>query len=198
MYPFFETIRYHDAQAQNLFFHQQRVERTYFSKGKICKLNLIEIKFNEIPEATHLINSGVYKCRLSYDLDGNYSICFEPYSIRKIETFSLVEIGVNKYDHKYTDRNWINNAVAAVKTDDVIFTENGLIKDASYTNIALFDGYKWITPKFPLLMGTKRAFLLREKQIIEQDIFVQQLIDFKKIKFINAMMHWDESPCIDL
>ncbi|MEI6087781.1 MAG: aminotransferase class IV [Bacteroidota bacterium] len=198
MYPFFETIRYEDAQAENLFFHQQRVERTYLSKGKICKLNLHEIKFNEIPEAKQLTNSGVYKCKLSYDLNGNYSIYFEPYSIRKIETFTLVEIGTNTYELKYTDRNWINNTVAAAKTDDVIFTGNGLIKDASYTNIALFDGYKWITPKSPMLMGTKRALLLRDRQIIEQDILVQQLKDFKKIKFINAMMHWDESPCIDL
>jgi 4-amino-4-deoxychorismate lyase len=198
MYPFFETIRFDDAQAENLFFHQQRVERTFLSKGKICKLNLHEIKFKEIPEAKNLANSGVYKCKLSYDLDGNYSIWFEPYSIRKIETFTLVEIGVNKYDFKYTDRIWINHAVAAAKTDDVIFTENGLIKDASYTNIVLYDGQKWVTPKSPLLPGTKRASLLDAQQIVEQDILAQQLKDFKKLKFINAMMHWDESPCINL
>jgi 4-amino-4-deoxychorismate lyase len=198
MYPFFETIRYHDAQAEGLFFHQQRVERAYQFKGKICKLNLEEIIFNEISEASHLTNRGVYKCKLSYDLDGNYSILFEPYSVRKIASFTLVEIGTNKYDHKFSDRTWINNAVALAKTDDVIFMEKGLIKDASYTNIVLYDGNKWVTPKSPLLLGTKRASLLDTHQIIEQDIFDTQLKNFKKLKFINAMMHWDESPCIDL
>lgn len=198
MFPFFETIRFYNAVAENLFFHQQRVEKTFLYFGSTCKLDLQIIKFNAIALEHQVTNNQVYKCKLSYNLGGNYSIQFEPYSIRKIQTFSFVDIGPNTYDLKYTDRSWINKAVSEATTDDVVFVENGLIKDASYANIALYDGQEWVTPQKPLLQGTKRAFLLFENKIMEQDIFVHQFKNFEKIKFINAMMSWDESPCIDL
>jgi 4-amino-4-deoxychorismate lyase len=198
MFPFFETIRYYNKLAENLFFHQQRMEKTFLHFGCNCKINLLEIKFDSFKQENKILNNEVYKCKFNYDLDGNYSIQFEPYSIRKIYTFSFVDIGLNKYDFKYTDREWINKAFAEAKTDDVIFIENGLIKDASYANIVLYDGLNWVTPRIPLLQGTKRALLLKDKKIIEQDILAHQIKSFKKVKFINAMMHWDESPCIEL
>jgi 4-amino-4-deoxychorismate lyase len=109
-----------------------------------------------------------------------------------------MDIGSNDYSSKFTNRTWINDAVKSVTTDEMIFAKDGVIKDASYTNIVLFDGYKWVTPKTPLLLGTKRASLLDAHLIIEQDILAPHLKNFKKLKFINAMMNWDESPCIDL
>ncbi len=198
MFQFFETIRYFNAGVENLFFHQQRVEKTFLYNGRICRLNLEEINFNSKAVEYHINKSEVYKCKLSYNLDGNYSLHFEPYRIRIIKTFSFLDIGLNKYDFKFVDRDWINKAVSEAKTDEVIFIENELMKDASYANIVLYDGVNWVTPKKPLLPGTKRAFLLKEKIIIEQDIYVHQIEKFEKIKFINAMMNWDESPCIDL
>ncbi len=198
MFQFFETIRYYNTGIENLFFHQQRMEKTFLHYGSICRLNLEEISFNSKAAEYQINRNEVYKCKLSYDLDGNYSIHFEPYRIRIIKTFSFLDIGLNKYDFKYVDRDWINKAVSEATTDEVIFIENGLVKDASYANIVLYDGVNWVTPKTPLLPGTKRAFLLNEKKIKEQDIYIHQLEKFEKIKFINAMMLWDESPCIDL
>jgi 4-amino-4-deoxychorismate lyase len=127
-------------------------------------------------------------------LEGNYAMIFEPYIIRNIQSFELFDIGENSYDCKFSNRNWINTAKASVSADDVIFTKNGFLKDASYANIVLFDGQNWVTPKNPLLLGTRRASLLHENLIIEKEISINQIKDYQLIKFINAMMLWNESP----
>jgi 4-amino-4-deoxychorismate lyase len=198
MFPFFETIRYSNAIAANLFFHQQRVERTFLRNGVDPAFDLMAIDFKREAEKHGALNEAVYKCKILYDLKSNYTISFEAYQIRSIKTFSLVDIGNNDYSIKFTDRTWINMALQSVSTDDVIFTKDEILKDASYANIVLFDGNDWVTPAKPLLLGTKRALLLSEKKIIEKEIRVEQLKDFKSLKFINAMMLWDESPTIDL
>ena len=198
MFPFFETIRYSNAAAANLLFHQQRVDRTFLHNGIDIAIDLLTIDINTEAEKSGVINEGVYKCKISYDLNGKYSISFEAYQIRPIKTFTLVDIGINDYSFKFTDRSWINKAVQSVSTDEVIFIKDGMLKDASYTNIVLFDGIDWVTPLHPLLHGTKRARLLSEKKIIEKDIHVDQLKDFKSLKFVNAMMLWKESPTIVL
>jgi 4-amino-4-deoxychorismate lyase len=198
MYPFFETIRYKDAIAENLFYHQQRVERTFMHFGEICQLDITSIDLKSEADKNGAINDAIYKCKIMYDLKCNIKISFEPYQIRVIQSFTIMDIGSNDYSSKFTNRTWINDAVKSVTSDEVIFAKDGVIKDASYTNIVLFDGYKWVTPKTPLLLGTKRASLLDAHLIIEQDILASHLKNFKKLKFINAMMRWDESPCIDL
>jgi 4-amino-4-deoxychorismate lyase len=166
--------------------------------GEICHLDITRIDLKSEAEKKGAINNAVYKCKIMYDLKGNIKISFEPYQIRAIKTFTIVDIGSNEYSSKFTNRTWINDAVKTVASDEVIFAKDGVLKDASYANIVLYDGFSWITPKSPLLLGTKRASLLDAQQIIEQDILAEQLGNFKKLKFINAMMHMDESPCIDL
>jgi 4-amino-4-deoxychorismate lyase len=198
MFPFFETIRYKDTIAENLFYHQQRVERTFMHFGEICQLDITSIDLKSEAEGNGVINGAVFKCKIMYDLKGNVQISFEPYQIRAIHSFAIMDIGSYDYSSKFTNRTWINDAVKSVASDEVIFAKDGILKDASYTNIVLFDGYKWVTPTSPLLLGTKRASLLDTQQIIEQNILDTQLKNFKKLKFINAMMRWDESPCIDL
>jgi 4-amino-4-deoxychorismate lyase len=174
------------------------VERTFACYGVDVAFDLMTIDYKREAENNGAVNEAVYKCKIAYDLKGNYTISFELYQIRSINTYTLVDIGNNDYSIKFTDRTWINKAVQSVTTDDVIFTKDGILKDASYTNIVLFDGKDWVTPLNPLLLGTKRALLLSENKIIEKEIRVEQLNDFKSLKFINAMMLWEESPTIDL
>jgi 4-amino-4-deoxychorismate lyase len=80
----------------------------------------------------------------------------------------------------------------------VILTHKGFIKDASYANLAFFDGKTWMTPSQPLLMGTRRASLINAKTIIESPIQVKELEKFSFVKCINAMMLWEESPMIKI
>jgi 4-amino-4-deoxychorismate lyase len=129
---------------------------------------------------------------------GNYSISFAPYAIKNIQTFTFVDINLQEYDVKYTNRTWINDALHNATTDEVIFIKNKLIKDASYANVVLFDGVTWYTPRQPLLAGTKRALLIQENIIQERDIYIDQFNNYSRLKFINAMMLWEESPYIDL
>jgi 4-amino-4-deoxychorismate lyase len=198
MFPFFETIRYCNAVAENLLFHQQRVDRTFAHFEMTRQLDLLRFDFKTEAEKNGAILDCVYKCKITYDLNGNHFISFEPYQIREIKTFQFFDIGNNDYSLKFTDRTWIINASKSAGTDEVIFVQNGLIKDATYANIVLFDGKDWVTPIYPLLFGTKRAFLLKENKIFEKEIHKEQLKGYKKLKLINAMMLWDESPTIDL
>ena len=198
MFPFFETIRYSNATAANLLFHQQRVNRTFLHNGIGSVLDLLTIDFKKEAQQNDAVQEGVYKCKIAYDLKSNYRISFEPYQIRSIKTFTFVDIGNNDYSFKFTDRAWINQALQSVSTDEVIFIKDGMLKDASYANIVLFDGIDWVTPLHPLLPGTKRAQFISEKKIIEREIRIQELQNFKALKFINAMMLWEESPTIDL
>lgn len=195
MFPLFETIRYYNGIAENLSFHQERVNHTLQTlKAK----HLIQLQ-NCIYAAATLppSNNTVYKCRVLYDLLGNYEIQFEPYSIKVIQTLSFHEMGENTYCHKFTNRNWLNEILHFSGTDEVILTQNGFIKDASYANLAFFNGQDWFTPQDPLLLGTRRQALLNSGIIQAAPIALTDLHTFKQVKLINAMMLWEESPQLD-
>jgi 4-amino-4-deoxychorismate lyase len=196
MYPLFETIRYKNGVAENLLFHQQRVDYSLNQLGSNIAIPLAD-HINAHIDKPNLDNK-VYKCRLKYDLIGNVLIQFEPYSIKKIDTFAIHDIGLNTYPFKYTDRNWLNEIVSNAGTDEVILTQNGLVKDASYANLVFFDGTHWVTPSQPLLMGTRRAALLKAGIIMEAPIQMKDLNSFVDFKFINAMMLWEESILFQL
>ena len=196
MYPLFETIRYKNGLTENLAFHQQRVNLTLNELGadtSIVLSDYIEAESNKPP-----LDEKTYKCRLQYNLIGKVHIEFEPYEIRQIHSISIQDIGHNQYPYKYSDRNWIKELLTKANTDEIIMTHNGNVKDASYANLVFFDGVNWITPAQPLLMGTRRLALLKSGIIIEQSIHVKDLKNFVKLKLINAMMLWDESPIIQL
>jgi 4-amino-4-deoxychorismate lyase len=196
MYPFFETIRYKNGIPENLTLHQQRVDYTL----KHFRANTSIVLSDHIHSKTikPSIDQQVYKCRFKYDLNGQIDIHFEPYYIKNIQTISIHDIGDHEYPFKYTERTWLNNIVAKAKTDEVILAHNGFIKDASYANLAFFDGKNWVTPSHPLLMGTRRASLLNAQLITESPIHVKDLEKFIFLKCINAMMLWEESPILQL
>lgn len=75
-------------------------------------------------------------------------------------------------------RQHIGDILAAQKgdCDEIIIIKNGLVTGTSFTNIAIYKDGKWITPKHPLLLGTKRAALLEKGIIQEADITVDDLM----------------------
>ena len=52
----------------------------------------------------------------------------------------------------------------------VNFVKNGRLTDTSYSNIALFDGNRWVTPAHPLLKGTMRQSLIDKGLLKEKGI----------------------------
>ena len=148
MYQFFETIRYKNGILENLAFHQQRVDRTFtqFKETIEAKEATSALDLSTIQIPAGLLTNQVYKCRVKYNLAADFNIAFEPYKIRTIQNCLLTEIGDNEYNYKYTNRNWLNEALLVAATDEIIFTSVGFIKDASYANLAFFDGSDWFTP----------------------------------------------------
>ncbi len=193
MYPFFETIRYVNGIIENLSYHQTRVNRTLLALGGNATIQLDKIKIEGSFE-----KNIVYKLRCSYKLNGAYTIEKKVYHKKIINSVSIYKVADEEYPYKYTNRNWLNDALKNAGTDEIIIVQNNIIKDGNYANLILFNGIEWHTPLHPLLLGTHRARLLDENKIIEKNITLDNLCNYKKLKFINAMMLWEESPEIEL
>jgi len=133
----------------------------------------------------------LFKLRISYDLNGNYEAKCNPYQYNQIQHFALVDIKGHRYDYKYENRDWINEALSLSGKDEVMMHDGGLIKDCSYTNIVFYDGVNWFTPATPLLEGTQRAKLIEAGVIQPKAMYVQDIPSFQKFKCINAMLDWD-------
>lgn len=193
MFQFIESIRIKDGNIEHLDYHQSRVNRTLLNFGKPLFFQL-----SEIIDADALNASRVVKCRVKYDLQQVLDITYSAYAVKKIRTVSLVELEGRKYDFKYADRDWISDLLLKSGTDEIIMTEQGIVKDASYANLAFYDGERWYTPEIPLLEGTQRAFLLEANKIQVAEIRTSNLHQYPMVKFINAMMTWEESPTIPM
>ena len=187
MSQFFESIRVKDGIAENLGFHQLRVNRTL----KAFDASILSIDLASIVQELVLPAAGLFKLKISYDLNGNYQSVFTPYQYKQIQNFALVDIKGQSYDYKFSNRDWINEALTLSGKDEIIMHDGGLMKDCSYTNIVFFDGVDWVTPTAPLLEGTQRAKLIKEGIIQPKALYVQDMPGFKKFKCINAMMDWD-------
>jgi 4-amino-4-deoxychorismate lyase len=187
MSQFFESIRVKDGIAENLGFHQLRVNKTL----KAFDASIISIDVASIVQELVLPAAGLFKLKISYDLNGNYQSVFTPYQYKQIQNFALVDIKGQSYDYKFSNRDWINEALTLSGKDEIIMHDGGLMKDCSYANIVFFDGVDWLTPAAPLLEGTQRAKLIEAGVIQPKALYVQEIPGFKKFKCINAMMHWD-------
>ena len=189
MSQFFESIRVRDGIAENLGFHQLRVNRTL----KAFDASIISIDLASIVKQLVLPAEGLFKLKISYDLNGNYHSVFTPYQYKQIQNFALVDIKGQSYNYKFSNRDWINEVLALSGKDEIMMHDGGLIKDCSYTNIVLCDGVQWFTPAAPLLEGTQRAKLIEEGVILPKALYVQDLPNFKKFKCINAMIGWEDA-----
>jgi 4-amino-4-deoxychorismate lyase len=187
MSQFFESICVKEGVAENLSFHQARVNKTLQAFN--ASNNSIEL--TSIVQQLKLSTIGLFKLRISYDLNGNHQVKLTPYQYRQINQFALVDIKGLRYDYKDENREWINEALSQSGTDEIIMHDDGWIKDCSYTNIVFYDGLHWVTPESPLLEGTQRAKLIQEGLIIPKALHINDLPNFVKFKCINAMMQWE-------
>ncbi len=187
MSQFFESICVKDSIAKNIAAHQSRVNRTLHD----FNASNYRIELASILDELTLPAEGLYKLRISYDLKGNYQSACSTYQYKQIQNFALVDIKGQGYDYKFSNRDWINEALIQSGKDEIMMHDDGLIKDCSYTNIVFYDGVNWFTPAAPLLEGTQRAKLINEGVIQPKAMYVQDILGFKKFKCINAMLHWD-------
>ena len=186
----FETIRILDGEFFNLDQHQQRINKSrkiLFNDNKEISLqsSLDNIEFPQI---------GLFKCKVIYNANGINSITFEKYIKRNIKKLMLVSGGSIDYSHKYLDRSAIDLLCKYNQEGDVIIIKDGLITDSSFSNLAFYDGKKWVTPRKPLLKGTQANCLISSGILKEIDIQPSDLRNYRSIKLINAMNLFEETP----
>ena len=184
IYPFLETIKVENFRAYNLEYHQNRLDKTIYGNFGV-KSNII-LKDLITPPTKNL-----YRCRVVYDKN-LINVEYIPYTMRKIESFKIVESNI-EYRYKSTNRDEINQLLLQKQNnDDIIITQNESLKDTSIANIALYIDNIWFTPTNPLLKGTMRAKLIKEKKIFERELRVDDLKIASKFAIMNAMIGFYE------
>jgi 4-amino-4-deoxychorismate lyase len=194
MYPLFESVCIENSQIKNAEYHEARFNRSYIQQYKTHPTYSL---FDGI-HLTNLNNNFKYKLRIGYKQNGTrYSISEYESSIPK--SLKLVTDNTVSYALKKNNRKKLNALFQQrEEADDVLIIKNGLVTDASYSNILLFDGKQIVTPSTPLLAGTCRARLLAKNSIIEQSISVEELLNFESFQLVNALNDFDESRWIPI
>jgi len=187
-----ETIRIENGKFESLRFHNARFNRTRRELfGIHDELNLSNIIV--IPDNA---SEGIHKCRIIYN-DSILRIEIAPYHFRKIRTLKVIHSDTIQYPYKFEDRSELGNLLKEISEDDIIIVKNGFVTDASYANVAFFDGRSWFTPDTCLLPGTRREQLIEEGTIQPVKISIDDMQQYVCCKLINSMMTWDESPVVD-
>jgi 4-amino-4-deoxychorismate lyase len=189
----FESIQIRDGVPQRLDLHQARMDRArkhHFANGRSIELASLII----VPNG---LRGGLVKCRVTYGENiGN--IEFQPYSIREYAGVKIVEDDSIHYEYKFADRSTFVALEGSAPGHVVIIAQDQQLTDATYANIALYDGSRWITPSRVLLNGVMRQWLLVEGIVRDAKITLDDLSKYTALKLINAMLEWDESPVIPL
>lgn len=188
---FVETIKIKGGEAQAIAYHQDRMERTlrHFFPSLSNASSMPSLEKLVTPTA----GMDFYKARVVYGEQGVKDITYAAYTMREIKSLQVVENDAITYDYKSTDRSSLNALVAQKgDCDEIVIVKHGLLTDTSFTNLAIYDGNHWITPKHPLLLGTKRAALLDKGNIQEADITLNDLRNAVKVSLFNAMIEFGE------
>jgi len=176
-----ETISVIDGKALHLSYHQERLNRSQ----KALFNSFTPINLHEIIKPPS--SNGQIKCRVVYAddlIDVNYST----YHPRVVQNLKLLESNID-YSFKYSNRDELNELYAQRgSADDILIVKNGLITDTTIANIAFWDGFKWITPKSPLLKGTTRERLIKNGFIVQKDIYIDEIKKFESFALMNAMI----------
>ena len=182
-----ESIKLKDGEFHNLFYHEQRMNR---SLRLLCG-EQEHFDLEKFLEKIQQPKQGLYKCRIVYD-DYSKEVEFLPYSFKEIKTLRIIEHDRISYEFKYTDRKTLNRLFDLRKScDDILIVKRGFVTDSSYSNIVFKKGQHWYTPWSALLKGTMRAYLLERNLIREEEIRIEDLGAFEHFKLINAMMGFD-------
>jgi len=189
MFLLFETIKMANGKPLNISYHNERMNRSrrelFHCKNELDLAELIQMPDN--------LSNDNYKCKVIYSADIQ-KIEWARYFPRKIERLKLVYYDKIEYSYKYLDRKIFAELLRlknCTESEDILIIKDGRITDTSYSNVVFFNGKEWCTPQFPLLKGTKRAKLIKEKIIAEKDILVEDLKYYEKIILVNAMLDFD-------
>ena len=187
MSQFIESIKVEDRKIFLLDHHQKRVDATFAHFGKEGSINLSEI-FRNLDHD----EDGLYKLRISYDLNKNFRTQLIPYAISEINNFQLVVNNVYDYSFKFEDRKEREKMLQQARSGEIIIVKNNHITDTSFSNILFKKGKDWFTPSTYLLNGVQRQHLLQKNKIKEAEITMQNVSEYSHFQLINAMNDFDD------
>lgn len=194
MYPLVEAVRIENRQLHHLDLHNRRIN---LARQAIYR-STDQVDIGSIVQLPDDLSTERYKCRLIF-YPGKVEYSITPYHQREIRTLKVVADNDIDYTFKSENRLKLDEDFAKREDcDDIIVVKNNKVTDSWAANIILFDGKEWITPDAPLLRGIQREYLLREGRLIEKEVTVNDLITFKKIKLINAMIDFERAPEISV
>lgn len=187
MSQFIESIKIEDQEIFLLELHQKRVNATFEHFGKEGSIDIAKI-FKDLEHD----EDGLYKLKITYDLNKNYRTQLIPYAISEIEDFQLIENNVYDYSFKFEDRKEFEKMINKAKASEIIIVKNNHITDTSYSNLLFLKGKEWFTPSTYLLNGVQRTHLLKNKKIKEAEIKLQNITEYSHFQLINAMNDFDD------
>ena len=179
----FETIQLQNRKLHNLAYHNQRMEQ---SRKDLLDIDE-KVDLESLIQIPDWVGEGIYRCRVSYKQEIEKTEFFE-YHFKHPKVIQLIEAPHIEYPYKFEDRSQFQELLEENPgADDIIIVHNGRLTDATFANIAFFDGKDWLTPDTPLLKGTKRQCLLDRRILKVASIKVEDLKHFKQVCLINAM-----------
>ncbi len=201
MKKFIESMRMHNGEVSLIELHQRRFDLTRLAHyGKQPRIVLAKAIDDFVAMQPALKSQGLCKVRVVYDSDLE-SIVAEPYRQRVITTVALVTAANLDYRFKYADRSALDLLRGQVPAGtEPLIVQDGIITDAIYANICLFDGKRWLTPDAPLLAGVARQAALAAGEVTAARVTAKDFEGrrFTKLKLINCMNRFHEAVEIDL
>ncbi|MBN1525672.1 MAG: aminotransferase class IV [Spirochaetales bacterium] len=189
-----ETIRYSRDGYDNLFYHTQRMNT---SRQQLYGADNV-LDLEQMLEKKPLVPDGIVKCRvvLSQTIE---KVEYIPYFPRPVRSLQIIYDDTIEYRFKYENREQLQKLFLQRKSsDDIIIVKQGQVTDTSFSNIAFLYKGKWITPAAPLLFGTRRAQLIDEAILEEEEMTVLFIRKCEKARLINSMFRFYESPEIGI
>ena len=188
MSQFIESIKVEDQETFLIEFHQQRVNQTFAHFGKEGSIDLAKIYKNLEHD-----EDGLFKLRIVYDLDKKFRTQMIPYAIPEIADFQLVENNSFDYSFKFEDRKELERMKMKSRSEEIIIVKNHHITDTSFSNLLFLKGKEWFTPSTYLLNGVQRQSLLKQKEIKETEITLQNIKQFSHFQLINSLNDFDKN-----
>jgi 4-amino-4-deoxychorismate lyase len=185
-----ETIKLKDGVYYNLRRHSERIKAAY----RVALRRAPDFALQDVlPEPN---GPGLYRVRISYPCGSTAKVEVLPYSFPKLKSLKLICDETLEYSHKYLDRSPLAALKDSCGADDFVITRNGSLTDSSIANVVLENKEGFFTPKLYLLGGVKRSFLLDARRISVRDIGPDDLKNYQKLYFINAMIDLEDDVSV--
>lgn len=198
-----ESLLLHDGNYFLLEEHLQRLGKsaTYFRYN--FPLEKVKGKLKEFAEHKKI---GQWKVRLLLYKDGEISI--EGQAISQMKSPKKVILATKPIDseHLYLYHKTTNRAVyqqfqpqSPEILDVLLWNEKSELTEFMNGNVVVeMDGKRWTPPvSSGLLAGTFREHLLKEGQIHEKILTVEDIEKFSRVWFINSVRKWIEVEIIE-